>query len=69
MRFPLLAGVSRKSFLGRALARNGTDAPASERGYATLSAEVIAAMQGAHIIRTHEVKAAVEALTVADLAS
>ncbi len=69
LRFPLLAGVSRKSFLGRALARNGTDAPVGERLFGTLSAEVILATKGAHIIRTHDVKAAVDALKIADLAT
>src|ERR1039458_8045329 len=37
--FPLLAGVSRKSFIGRALARDGKDAPVDERVYGTLAAE------------------------------
>ena len=69
LRFPLLAGVSRKSFLGRALARNGSDAPIDGRASGTLSAEVIAAIKGAHIIRTHEVAPAVDALKIADLAS
>jgi len=69
LRFPLVAGVSRKSFLGRALARNGTDAPVAGRAHGTLSAEVIAAMKGAHIIRTHEVAPAVDALKIADIAS
>jgi dihydropteroate synthase len=73
LRFPLLAGVSRKSFLGRALAAaeggERTDAPVEARSFATLAAEVIAALKGAHIIRTHEVNAAVEALRIADLAS
>lgn len=72
LRFPLLAGVSRKSFLGRALAGSGgegKDAPVESRASVTLAAEVIAALKGAHIIRTHDVKAAVEALRIADLAS
>jgi dihydropteroate synthase len=73
LRFPLLAGVSRKSFLGRALAtsEDGTkkDAPVEGRVFGSLAAEVLAALKGAHIIRTHDVKAAVEALRVADLAS
>src|ERR1700688_2403423 len=38
LRYPLLAGVSRKSFIGRALARNGSDVPVSDRLYATLAA-------------------------------
>jgi len=69
LRFPLLAGVSRKSFIGRALAKNGTDATIDQRLYGTLSAEVAVALKGAHIIRTHDVKAAVDALKVADVAA
>jgi dihydropteroate synthase len=67
LHYPLLAGVSRKSFIGRALAQSGKDAALNERISGTLSAEVIAATNGAHIIRTHEVKAAVDALRIADL--
>src|SRR5579863_4335398 len=69
LHYPLLAGVSRKSFLGRALAVDGKDAPVEARGSATISAEVIAAINGAHIIRTHDVKAVVDALKIADLAA
>ena len=61
-----------KSFLARALAQShGTekkDAPVEARSSASLAAEVIAALKGAHIIRTHDVKAAVDALRIADLA-
>jgi dihydropteroate synthase len=67
LHYPLLAGVSRKSFIGRALAQNGTDAPVDQRTWGTLSAEVVAAMSGAHIIRTHNVKASVNALKIVDL--
>ena len=67
LRFPLVAGVSRKSFIGRALARNGKDVDVQSRLYGTLSAEIVAALKGAHIIRTHDVKATVEAMKVADL--
>jgi dihydropteroate synthase len=66
MGFPLLAGVSRKSFLGRALARNGKDAPVEERVFGTLAAETILILKGAHILRTHDVRQAVEAAQVAD---
>jgi dihydropteroate synthase len=64
--FPLLAGVSRKSFIGRALARVGKDAGIAERLYGTLAAETALILKGAHIIRTHDVKFAVEAARVAD---
>ena len=69
LRFPLLAGVSRKSFIGRALAANGKDANAADRSFGTLGAEVALALKGAHIIRTHDVRGCVEALKLADLAA
>jgi dihydropteroate synthase len=64
--FPLLAGVSRKSFIGRTLARDGKDADVAERLYGTLAAETALILKGAHIIRTHDVRIAVEAARVAD---
>ena len=69
LRFPLLVGVSRKSFIGRALARNGTDAMVTDRLFGTLAAETVAIMKGAHIIRTHDVRACADAVRIADLAS
>jgi dihydropteroate synthase len=65
--FPLLAGVSRKSWIGRALSNNGKDVPVQDRDFGTLGAEITLAVKGAHIIRTHNVKACVDALRVADL--
>jgi len=66
LRFPLLVGVSRKSFVGRALAKDGKDAPVTDRLYGTLAAETAAVLRGAHIIRTHDVKASVDAVRMAD---
>jgi dihydropteroate synthase len=66
MGFPLLAGVSRKSFIGRLLARDGTDAEVGARIYGTLAAETALILKGAHIIRTHDVRFAIEAARVAD---
>ena len=65
--FPLLAGVSRKSWIARALSNNGKEPSPTERDFGTLGAEVALAIQGAHILRTHNVKACIEALRVADL--
>ncbi len=48
---PILVGVSRKSFLGKALQLN-----IEERDDPTLAAETIAIKNGARIIRTHNVK-------------
>ena len=69
LRFPLLAGISRKSFIGRALARNGKDAPVSDRQFGTLAAETVVILKGAQIIRTHDVRACVDAVRIADLAA
>ena len=64
--FPLLAGTSRKSFIGRTLGKEGKDAPPEERLYGTLATQTALILKGAHILRTHDVKAAVEAARVAD---
>lgn len=65
---PILVGASRKSFLGRTLAPlyNGQSAPANQRGNATLAATVAAILAGAHIVRVHDVRPAVEAARIAD---
>ncbi len=64
--FPLLAGTSRKSFLGRSLARDGRDAPPDQRLAASLAAMTATILHGAHIVRVHDVKESVEAARVAD---
>src|SRR5271165_1497293 len=64
--FPLLAGTSRKSFIGRTLAHNGKDAAPQDRLYGTLATQVALILKGAHIIRTHDVKPAVDAAKIAD---
>jgi dihydropteroate synthase len=69
LRFPLLVGVSRKSFIGRALAHNGTEPAVSDRLFGTLAAETVAIMKGAHIVRTHDVRACADAVRIADLAT
>jgi dihydropteroate synthase len=66
LRFPLLVGASRKSFVGRALAQHGQDAPIDQRLYGTLAAETAAILKGAHIIRTHDVKASFDTARMAD---
>jgi dihydropteroate synthase len=67
LRYPLLAGVSRKSFIGRALARNGKDIPVTERLYGTVAAETAVILKGAHVIRTHDVRACADAVRLADV--
>jgi len=65
--YPLMVGVSRKSFIGRALAHDGKDAGISDRLYGTLAAETAAILKGAHVIRTHDVKACADAVRIADI--
>jgi dihydropteroate synthase len=64
--FPLLAGTSRKSFVGRTLAKDGKDAPPEDRLFGTLATQTALILKGAHILRTHDVRPAVEAARVAD---
>ncbi len=58
---PILLGTSRKSFLGKIL-----NADATERLEGTLSSIAIGIMNGAHIIRCHDVLQATKAIAVAD---
>ncbi|HWT02338.1 MAG TPA: dihydropteroate synthase [Pyrinomonadaceae bacterium] len=60
--FPVLAGTSRKSFIGRLLA----GAPVTERLHGTMATVAAAVLAGAHIIRVHDIRAAVETVRVAD---
>jgi dihydropteroate synthase len=65
--FPLVAGTSRKSFLGRALAKDEQEASVADRLYGNLAAHTVLILKGAHILRTHDVRAAVEAARVTDV--
>jgi dihydropteroate synthase len=58
---PLVVGPSRKSFIGGA---TGRDAP--DRLHGSVAAAVAAVLNGAAIVRTHDVRATREALLVAD---
>jgi dihydropteroate synthase len=60
--FPFMIGTSRKGFIGKLL--NG--ALPEERLHGTIATVVASVLKGAHILRVHEVKAAVEAVKVAD---
>ena len=58
----LLVGTSRKSFIGKLLG----DAPPSERVHGTMATVAAAILRGAHVVRVHDVRAAVETARVAD---
>ena len=53
--YPVMIGLSKKSFLGKSL-----DLELDERSNSTIIAETISVLNGADIIRTHDVKNAVE---------
>ncbi len=59
--YPVMIGPSRKSFLGTIL-----DLPVEERLEGTLAACVAGILQGANIIRVHDVKQAKRAARIAD---
>jgi dihydropteroate synthase len=63
--FPLLVGTSRKSFIGRTVGA-GKDVPAEHRLYGTLATQTALILKGAHIVRTHDVKASLEVARIAD---
>lgn len=63
---PVLVGASRKSFIGNVLAANHPEMQDPRmRKSGSLACAVIAAAAGASIIRAHDVRATVEAITVA----
>jgi dihydropteroate synthase len=71
---PLVAGVSRKGFLAHTLTQhpslavllNGATPSMEDRLQATTAANVAAILAGAHIVRTHDVRPAVEAAAIGD---
>ena len=60
---PMVLGVSRKSTIGKLL---GGDVSPKDRVNGSIGAAVYGALNGAKIIRTHDVKATREALQVVD---
>jgi dihydropteroate synthase len=68
LNLPILTGVSRKSFLAQVPAPLYEEnlPPPQARLHATTAANVTAILNGAHIIRTHDVRPAVEAAAIAD---
>jgi len=64
--YPLLAGTSRKGFLGATLARNGKPAPPEERLWATAATVTASILGGVHIVRVHDVAEMAQVARVAD---
>ena len=64
---PLLIGTSRKSFIGRILAdESGNPVSAEDRLHGTMATITASVLNGAHIVRVHDVKTTVETVRVAE---
>jgi dihydropteroate synthase len=61
LRSPILVGTSNKAFIGRIL-----DKEPDQRDVGTMATVAAAALNGAHILRVHEVRKAVETLKIID---
>jgi len=61
MEYPIMISVSNKSFIGKLLGREN----ASDRLFGSLAAEVVSVLNGADIIRTHNVAETKDAITIA----
>jgi dihydropteroate synthase len=53
--YPVMVGTSRKGFLGATLAKNGKPASVDQRVWATAATVAASILNGAHIVRVHDV--------------
>ncbi|RLF34763.1 MAG: dihydropteroate synthase, partial [Thermoplasmata archaeon] len=58
---PILIGTSNKSFIGHVL-----DRPVEQRDAGTMATVAVAALNGAHIVRVHNVEMAVDTVRMVD---
>lgn len=59
--YPILVSVSNKSFIGKVLNKENPN----DRLFGSIAAEVVSVLNGANIIRTHNVGASKDAITIA----
>jgi len=64
--YPLMVGTSLKGFLGATLARDGKPAPPEGRIWGTAATVAASILNGAHIVRVHDVGEMVQVARVAD---
>jgi dihydropteroate synthase len=64
--YPLLVGTSRKGFLGATFARDGKPAPPEKRIWGTAATVTASILNGAQIVRVHDVAEMVQVARVAD---
>lgn len=63
---PLMIGVSRKAFIGAAIRSAKNPAPSEERKWGTAAAVAASILNGAHIVRVHDVAEMVQVARVTD---
>lgn len=66
LEYPLVVGVSRKTFIGWAIGGKGEIAPPEKREWGTAAAVTAAIMNGAHIVRVHDAGEMSQIARVAD---
>lgn len=64
--YPIMVGTSRKGFLGATLAKNGKPAPPEQRLWATAATVAASILNGAHIVRVHDVAEMAQVARVTD---
>jgi dihydropteroate synthase len=64
--YPLLVGTSRKGFLGATLSRTGKPLPPQGRIWGTAATVAASIMNGAHIVRVHDVEEMAQVARVTD---
>jgi dihydropteroate synthase len=64
--YPLVIGTSRKGFLGATLAKDEKPAPIGERIWGTAATVAASILNGAHIVRVHDVAEMKQVVLVAD---
>jgi dihydropteroate synthase len=64
--YPVLVGASRKGFLGATLGTKGKPAPPEQRIWGTAATVTASILNGAHIVRVHDVAEMVQVARVAD---
>lgn len=64
--FPLLLGTSRKGFIGKTLSAAGFEATAENKIWGTAATVAASVLNGAHIVRVHDVAEMVKVVRVAD---
>src|SRR5215831_11591591 len=64
--YPLMVGTSRKGFLGATMARGGKPAASEDRIWGTAATVTASILNGAHIVRVHDVAEMVQVARVTD---